>query len=58
LVVVDFEFNTLDERDSFTMPDFCLADVTQDLFIAGGMLCGKKYADIEEELKKYNYEKI
>jgi adenylate cyclase len=58
LVVVDFEFTTLEERDSFVMPDFCLADVTQDLFIAGGMLCGKKYADIEEDLEKYNYEKI
>lgn len=58
LVVVDFEFNTLDERDSFVMPDFCLADVTQDLFIAGGMLCGKKYADIESDLEKFNYKKI
>lgn len=58
LAVVDFEFNSLAERDSFVMPDFCLADVTQDLFIAGGMLCGKSYADIEEDLKKYNYQKV
>jgi CYTH domain-containing protein len=58
LVVIDFEFQTVDEKDRFTMPDFCLADVTQDDFIAGGMLCGKKYKDIENELRKFNYKKI
>jgi CYTH domain-containing protein len=55
LVLIDFEFQTADEKNKFKMPDFCLADVTQDDFIAGGMLCGKKYADIKDELKKYNY---
>lgn len=58
LVVVDFEFETKDQKDNFQMPDFCLADVTQEKAFAGGMLAGKKYADIEEDLKKYNYKKI
>lgn len=58
LVLVDFEFNSLEERDVFKEPDFCLADVTQEEFIAGGMLCGKSYEDIEKNLKKYNYLKL
>lgn len=58
LVVVDFEFDSLEDKDSFTMPEFCLADVTQELFIAGGMLCGKSYQDIESDLNKFAYKKL
>jgi len=58
LVWVDFEFEGADEKDSFSMPEFCLADVTQEEFIAGGMLAGKSYQDIEEDLTKFNYNKL
>jgi|TARA_Y100000310_G_C20672907_1_gene811263 CYTH domain-containing protein len=58
LVLIDFEFDNEDEKDQFEMPDFCLKDVTQELFIAGGMLCGKSYGDIEEELNKHGYQKL
>jgi len=58
LIVVDFEFKTLEEKDSFEMPAFCLIEITQEVFIAGGMLCGKSYEDIEEDLKKFNYTKL
>ncbi len=58
LVLVDFEFKSVEEKDSFEKPDFCLADVTQELFTAGGMICGKKYEDIEGKLKEYGYEKL
>ncbi len=58
LVLVDFEFSSVEEKDKFEMPDFCLADVTQEEFIAGGMLAGKGFEDIEEQLKKYNFKKI
>lgn len=58
LVVVDFEFKSLKAKHSFKMPDFCLADVTTKDFIAGGMICGKSYSDIDKELKKYNYKKL
>ena len=58
LVLVDFEFKTVEEKDSFEMPDFCLADVTQEVFVAGGMVCGKSYSNIEDELKKFNYNKV
>ena len=58
LALIDFEFATAKEKDAFAMPDFCLAEVTQEDFVAGGMLCGKKYDEIEEELGRYGYERI
>jgi len=58
LGVVDFEFEKAEEKNNFVMPDFCLVDVTQSEEIAGGMLAGKKYADVEDFLKKHNYQKI
>lgn len=58
LVLVDIEFETLGEKSKFTKPLWCLADVTQEKFVAGGMICGKKYADIEGDLARFGYEKI
>jgi len=58
LVVIEFEFETEEEKEQFEIPDFCLVDVTQEVFIAGGMICGKVYEDVEEDLKKFNYNKL
>lgn len=58
LVLVDFEFTEKEEKDLFKMPDWCLADVTQEKFIAGGVLAGKVYADVEQNLFNYGYKKI
>ncbi|NQV88344.1 MAG: hypothetical protein HQ402_02215 [Parcubacteria group bacterium] len=58
LVLVDFEFEKVEDKNNFKMPDFCLVDITQDKTFAGGMLCGKKYADIEPRLKELGYKKI
>jgi CYTH domain-containing protein len=79
LVVIDFEFESVEEKEKFKtsrfqetgnldgaqelkkvldMPDFCLAEVTQEVFIAGGMICGKSYKDVEEELKRFGYNKL
>jgi CYTH domain-containing protein len=58
LVLIDFEFDDKKSKDLFTIPDFCLADVTNENFIAGGKLCGKYYEDIKENLDKFNYKKI
>ncbi len=58
LVIVDVEFDSSEEKNNFQMPDFCLAEVTQERFCAGGVLAGKGYADIEDDLKKFGYEKI
>jgi len=58
LVIVNVEFDSPEEKESFPMPEFCLADVTQEEFLAGGMLSGKNYADIENELKRFGYQKL
>ncbi len=58
LILIDFEFQKMEDKDAFEIPDFCLVEVTQEKFIAGGMLCGKKYSDISEELEKFGYEKL
>ena len=50
LGLVDVEFSTQEEKEAFQPPPFCLVDVTQEDCIAGGMVCGKTYADIEERL--------
>ncbi|GHU08704.1 hypothetical protein FACS189431_5440 [Alphaproteobacteria bacterium] len=59
LVVIDFEFDSDDAMGKFVKPNFIGADVTQDGIVAGGMLCGKLYSDISDELlKKYNYKPV
>jgi len=58
LALVDFEFNSKEEMDSFTPPDFCLADVTQEKIMAGGMIVGKTYQEIALRLNKYDYKPI
>lgn len=58
LVLIDFEFNTVEEKSAFKMPGVALADVTQEDFIAGGLLAGKAYNDIVLELKRFNYKQI
>jgi len=59
LVMVDVEFDSLEKKNNFTPPEWCLVDVTQEKFLAGGMLCGKiKYSDIEPRLRRFSYNKI
>lgn len=58
LVVVDFEFNSENEKDSFAMPDFCLVDITQESFIAGGILAGKHIEDINDDLVRLSYKEL
>ncbi|SRR6266496_5723633 len=58
LVEVDFEFTDRALQLAFALPDFCLADVTQEAFAAGGKLAGKSYSDIEEDLRRYGYKPL
>lgn len=58
LVLVDFEFADEASKEAFDMPDFCLADVTQETAFAGGMLCGKSYQDIEGSLRAFGYARL
>lgn len=58
LVLAEFEFKTHDKKDVHKLPEFCLADLTQEEFISGGKLAGKPYSDIKKELSKYGYKKL
>lgn len=58
LVVIEFEFDTLKEKDGFRQPDFCLADVSQEEFIAGGVLAGKSYQAIHDDLARFGYRSL
>lgn len=58
LVLVDFEFSSTKDRDSFERPDWCGDDVTQEEFIAGGMLAGKTLADIQADLDRFGYQPL
>ena len=58
LVVIDFEFATLEDKENFSVPEFCLLEVTNEEFVAGGMLCGKSYEDLKEKLQNLGYHKL
>jgi CYTH domain-containing protein len=58
LVLIDFEFTSREDLRQFIAPDCCLTDVTQEDFVAGGLLAGRTYADIELKLKQHGYTKI
>lgn len=58
LVLADFEFDNKEELENFKFPDFCLIDVTEEEFIAGGMLAGKSFEDISEQLNQTISRKI
>jgi len=58
LIVIDFEFSNKIRKGAFTPPEVCLADVTQETFIAGGSLAGKTLSDIRSQLAKYAYKPI
>lgn len=55
LILVDFEFESNQSRDEFVAPDFCLVEVTNEEFLAGGVLSGRSYVDIEPELRELSY---
>lgn len=58
LVLIDFEFTSMEERAQFVVPSVCLVDVTQEDFIAGGLLAGKSYQDIAAKLDAVGYQAI
>ena len=58
LVLVDFEFSSREEMDKFEMPDFCLADVTEEEFVAGGVICKHSFDSLQDELEKFGYKSL
>ena len=55
LVLMDVEFENEEQMKNFVKPDYCLAEVTHEEFTAGGMLAGKSFADIQNQLEQFNY---
>jgi CYTH domain-containing protein len=58
LVVIDFEFDTPEAMAAFRPPAICLADVTNEDVLAGGMIAGKTYEDLRPTLEKYGYKPL
>jgi CYTH domain-containing protein len=58
LVLVIIKSSSGEDVDSFSSPEYCLAEVTGEEFIKGGQLAGKSYIDITSELNRYGYEKL
>ncbi len=56
LILIDFEFESVSQKNNFVPPDFCLTEVTQQEIIAGGYLAGKNFKDILPQLKRFGYE--
>src|SRR6266498_1534356 len=50
LVLAEFSFETDEELDSFPMPPFAIADVTNNELFTGGSLCQLTFEDIREEI--------
>jgi CYTH domain-containing protein len=55
LVMVEVEFASVEEKNAFTSPDWCLCDISHEKLKAGGMLTKEKYADIAADLQAYGY---
>ncbi len=58
LVLIDFEFPSEQAMSSFVPPGCCLAEVTTEDFIAGGMLAGNDIESIGDQLSSFGYEML
>lgn len=58
LVLVDVEFSSEREMHNFSMPDFCLVDVTEEEMIAGGVLSQHSYSSLSNFLNRFGYKKL
>jgi len=58
LVLIDFEFSSDADKQTFTPPPCCLVEVTQEDFIAGGNLAGKSYSEIAIALARFDYKPL
>jgi CYTH domain-containing protein len=52
LVLAEVSFESDEELDSFTMPPFAIADVTNNELFTGGQLSELTFSDIREEIMK------
>jgi len=58
LVLVDVEFTNKAQLTSFKIPDFCLAEVTNEHYLAGGVLCKETISSLRSKLNSYKYKKL
>lgn len=58
LVLVDVEFENKSQLSGFKIPDFCLAEVTNEHYLAGGVLCKETILSLNSKLDGYNYKKL
>jgi CYTH domain-containing protein len=52
LVLAEVSFDTDEELENYPTPPFALADVTNNKFFSGGVLCERSFADVREEIAK------
>lgn len=55
LALIDFKFPDEVARAAFRPPAVCLVEVTQEDFLAGGVLAVKSFADIAPDLGRFGY---
>ncbi|OYU47326.1 MAG: hypothetical protein CFE31_17580 [Rhizobiales bacterium PAR1] len=53
LIIVDAEFETVEDSKSFVPPSWFATEVTGDKRFAGGELCGKSIDDLADALRQY-----
>lgn len=58
LVLADFEFKSRSEANKFKKPDFCLADVTEEEAIAGGILSRHSFSSLKNVLDRFGFKRI
>ena len=52
LVLAEVSFESEAELESFPMPPFAIADVTNNELFTGGKLCDLSFEDIRDEIKR------
>ena len=58
LILVDIEFDSREQMRRFKAPPWLATNVTKETFLAGGMLAGKSYKDIEKKLEALGFKDI
>lgn len=58
LILIDFEFSDMEAKELFEAPSCCGADVTNEEFLAGGVLSSLTYEDISADLDGLGYTKL
>jgi CYTH domain-containing protein len=58
LVTIDFEFDSETETKDFVPPECCGPDVSNERFIRGGEVAGRRYADLIADLDRLDYKRL